>query len=370
MGLRQWWRGRYPRMIRRGLSTAYHKPGAIEPAEIGDLKLVVFSDHHKGMRDDADDFWRCEAAYNAALGYYLEAGYRLVVLGDAEELWESRPEEVVGREPTYPRTLELEGSFAREGRYTRIWGNHDDDWAKDDAALRRALGIAGAGLSVRESLRLDLERGDGGTQRIFLVHGHQGTLESQLIAPVSKVFVRYGWSRIQRRIRRPWNTPARDHALRGRHNEAMADWASSQSEPVVLVAGHTHQPVFRGRDRRGPNIEELERRREELRASPTGDGDKIALMSARIEAERVLQDPKIATPDLAAVRMSAPFYFNTGCCSFGDGGITGIEIADEHIRLVRWPWPYGEQEASRQVLDQEPLEDVFAAVARARRSGA
>ena len=32
-----------------------------------------------------------------------------------------------------------------------------------------------------------------------------------------------------------------------------------------------------------------------------------------------------------------PCYFNTGCCSFGDGDVTGIEISEGQIRLVRWP---------------------------------
>lgn len=34
--------------------------------------------------------------------------------------------------------------------------------------------------------------------------------------------------------------------------------------------------------------------------------------------------------------MSKPCYFNTGCCSFGDGDITGIEIVNGLIKLVRW----------------------------------
>ena len=37
-------------------------------------KVVVLSDLHRGARSgDEDDFWRCEQAYNAALGYYLMA---------------------------------------------------------------------------------------------------------------------------------------------------------------------------------------------------------------------------------------------------------------------------------------------------------
>ena len=31
-----------------------------------------------------------------------------------------------------------------------------------------------------------------------------------------------------------------------------------------------------------------------------------------------------------------PGYFNSGCCCFDDGTITGIEIADGCIRLIKW----------------------------------
>ena len=31
-----------------------------------------------------------------------------------------------------------------------------------------------------------------------------------------------------------------------------------------------------------------------------------------------------------------PSYFNSGCCCFDDGTITGIEIAEGFIRLVKW----------------------------------
>jgi len=31
-----------------------------------------------------------------------------------------------------------------------------------------------------------------------------------------------------------------------------------------------------------------------------------------------------------------PTYFNSGCCCFEDGTITGIEITDGFIRLIKW----------------------------------
>ena len=45
-------------------------------------RYIIFSDHHKGARNEADDFRPCEHTYLAALDYYLAEGYTLIVLGE------------------------------------------------------------------------------------------------------------------------------------------------------------------------------------------------------------------------------------------------------------------------------------------------
>ncbi len=71
----------------KGLQEAYDDERTEErDIDLELARIVIFSDQHKGTRDGADDFRGCERAYNAALGYYLEAGYTLVALGDVEEL--------------------------------------------------------------------------------------------------------------------------------------------------------------------------------------------------------------------------------------------------------------------------------------------
>lgn len=368
--LREWRTRRYLERISRGLRKVYardqHEGHVTESHRVSDLKLVVFSDHHKGERNDADDFWRCEAAYNAALGYYLKMDYRLIILGDGEELWESRPKDVVGENPVYTNTLELEGRFLAAGRYTRVWGNHDDQWSRSSSMLRAALQVGPeVRLDVREALSMDLREGRDFIGRLFLTHGHQGSLDSDRLAPISKLLVRFGWSNAQRWLRKPWNTPARDHALRGRHNEAMYEWVRSQPDDLILIAGHTHQPVFRGRERAAPSVNRLAEQLADWEAEHSEDKEGVATRAANYEAERVRQSP-LATPDLAPVDMEAPYYFNTGCCSFGDGGVTGIEITGGEIRLVRWPWPYGDRDPCREIVDRETLTSAFGAVKSAK----
>jgi hypothetical protein len=48
-----------------------------------------------------------------------------------------------------------------------------------------------------------------------------------------------------------------------------------------------------------------------------------------------------------------PTYFNSGCCCFDEGNMTGIEIADGFIRLVRWE--NRKDEFKRQVLEERSL---------------
>ena len=86
-----------------------------------------------------------------------------------------------------------------------------------------------------------------------------------------------------------------------------------------------------------------------------------------MEAERAVG----AAPEVDALWMSeqtaeavslpgrTPCYFNSGCCSYSDGSITAIEIADREIRLVRWEHA---AEPKRVVLFSAQLADVLAAV--------
>jgi hypothetical protein len=137
--------------IAKGMTRAFEDPATEEQElELDSARLIIFSDLHKGSRDGADDFRRSERAYQAALGYYLEEDYTLVTLGDVEELWKYRPDDVIA---AYSQSLELEGEFHRNERYIRFWGNHDDLWRHADAVSRR-LGRFYPEVKVKEASRV------------------------------------------------------------------------------------------------------------------------------------------------------------------------------------------------------------------------
>jgi UDP-2,3-diacylglucosamine pyrophosphatase LpxH len=349
---------RFRRDVAAGMNRAFE---ADETEEIGiDLetaRLIIFSDHHKGTRDGADDFFRCERAYHAALAHYLELGYDLYLLGDAEELWENDPEPVL---EAYAETLALEAKFQRKGRYLRFWGNHDDLWRYEDQVARH-MHSTYPQLEVREALRLRVLRSTGEVGLIFLAHGHQGTAESERFAWLSKFVVRYLWRPLQRRVGFALATPASDWDLRERHEEAMFAWARSRPEKPVLITGHTHRPIFGSsrpsRPRRRPE-DEIAAELDEGRAAADPDPAKLAHLHAELELIGAEKRRSVRPP----IPIDPPCYFNTGCCSFGDGDCTGIEIADGEIRLVRWL--SDEDEPVPKVLVKDRLEDVLAAVRR------
>jgi predicted phosphodiesterase len=319
-------------------------------------KFIIFSDLHKGARNGADDFWVCERAYNAALAYYFHGGYTLVSLGDVEELWEERPRAVLR---AYERTLFLEGEFHRAGHLIRVWGNHDDHW-RYPAEVRKHLGklFGNAPLKVREYLLLQVVKGEEQLGALLLLHGHQGTLFSYKFTFLSRIFVRYFWRPFQRLTNISLNTPAKDWQLRQGHNLAMYQWSEKQ-EKLVLVAGHTHRPVFKSRTHEAKLKDLLENAKRKLTAKVDDPDllDKFSELAAELEWVRSQQRqvPRAAKP----VELQKPSYFNTGCCCFTDGDITGIEISGGRIALIRWP-----NEAARplpRVLEDADLEkEVFA----------
>jgi hypothetical protein len=348
----------YQRDIATGLSDAFDDERTEEvELELDAARVIVFSDHHKGARDGADDFWRCERAYHAALGHYLEAGHDLYVLGDVEELWECGPQEVID---AYPETLALEAEFHKQGRYRRFWGNHDDQWAREGEVESHLRPIY-PGLTVGEALRIRVSGGGEPLGLIFLAHGHQGTKDSERYAWISRLVVRYIWRPLQRRLNFPSTTPSNDFELRQRHDAAMFAWARAHPAKPVLIAGHTHRPVF-GTSKPPPVTKreraDVVRELEAARSSPEPDAERVAALRAELE----FVDAAVRRGGPPPLPIDPPCYFNTGCCSFGDGDVTGLEIVDGRIRLVRWP--NDDDEPAPKVLVSEDLRAVLEAVRR------
>jgi hypothetical protein len=174
-----------------------------------------------------------------------------------------------------------------------------------------------------------------------MTHGHQGDLQSDGNW-FSKWFVSTIWGPLQSYLRINPNTPAYNNQLKTDHNRIMYEW-SSERENMLLITGHTHQPVFRSLTQLEILYISLEN------AKKANDTIKIAAVEKKITDLHI----KGTQPDFNGYLDT---YFNTGCCCFDDGDITGIEISEGYIRLIKWA--YHKKASERQVLEECKLEEL------------
>jgi len=327
----------YQEDIIRGLGKAYNETYLL-PIDIASSRFVIFSDHYKGTRDEADDFKQCEASYLGALDYYLEQSFTLFILGDGEELWECRTHPVL---EAYPNVLTREARFHEVGRYVRCYGNHDDEWSYP-SVVKEHLSPFFHDLNVRQGIRLVIQQDGTSLGELLLVHGHQGTTFSDRLGWISKYAIRFLWRPLQRLLNIRTTTPATDWQLQHKHDIAMYNWAVSQ-KGLVLIAGHTHHPIFPTQMRAARLVEAF------------NELQKLSVSPVELEySERTLA---------FAQAQAQPCYINTGCCCFSDGSITGVEVASKEIRLVRWR--ILEDVPQREVLDSANLPKLLAKVTEA-----
>lgn len=271
-------------------------------------KFIIFSDQHKGNRDNADDFAHNEFNYVKALEYYHRQKFSFINLGDSEEIWKYKIEEVL---PENEKVFSAEAAF-HPGKYYKTFGNHDIIWKNKWDTERWLKKYFSLPLLIYEGIILKTNVGNQ-QLTIFCTHGHQGDKLSDNNA-LSTWLVAHVWAPVQRYLRINVNTPSKDDRLRNKHNKLMYQWCSNRKN-VVLITGHTHKPVFAsGKYSTHPNNNIERNANEKLKAG----------------------------------------YFNTGCCCFNDGDITGIEIEAGYIRLVKWQEE--NYDASRKILEEIKLD--------------
>lgn len=292
------------------------KKGFVIPFDINTDKYILFSDQHKGRKNGADDFMLSEPNYLAALHYYNQQSFHLICLGDCEELWENTLQQV--KKYNIP-SFEMEKKFALRNAFTKIFGNHDLDWEINPMAATDLKGLYDMPVAVLEGVILQSTIGNK-SFKIFCTHGHQGDLQSDGNL-FSKFFVSKIWAPLQAYLRINPNTPAYNASLKTEHNNIMYDW-SSQQQNLLLITGHTHQPVFESLT----HFERLQRH-ESIKQAKNEPYQKIF---------------NLPIPEIAFFQKIKPTYFNTGCCCYDDGDITGIEIADGFIKLIKWEKKNGE----------------------------
>ena len=322
------------------VKTTAGKKGFVIPFELSAGKFVIFSDQHKGRRNGADDFLNAEQNYLAALKYYDEQRFHLIALGDSEELWENTLLQVRKHNKA---TFEAEAAFLKRNAFTKIFGNHDLDWDVDPLAPVYLKELYGSEVIALEAVLLQTKVG-GRSLDIFCTHGHQGDLQSDGNW-FSKFFVAKIWAPLQAYLEINPNTPSYDKLLKTVHNNMMYEW-SAQQQDTLLITGHTHQPVF-------ASLTHVERLEVQHR--------RALIEHNRVWAEAIEAEMSWRRKDELDIRQEyyklKPCYFNSGCCCFADGDISGIEISEGNIRLIKWKRNSGNGSV-RTVLEEKSLAGI------------
>ncbi|UCC87039.1 MAG: hypothetical protein JSV81_19645 [Anaerolineales bacterium] len=300
----------------------------ISDYQIKSDRYVIFSDIHKGDREQgSDDFQRNEMIYGYALQYYLDRGYRLILNGDVEEGWEAEYTAII--EAYESTAFAMERHFARQGsgHYTRIYGNHDLDWADPQLVKKHLVPVLGP-IQVHPAVFLG--------NRIFITHGHQGDPFSELRAGFSRVVVRYLWRPLQSTLGLMSNRAAENNLVRRNRDKYLYEWAKANR--LLLIAGHTHRPMFRSFSK----TFQLKLMRDDLLRQLRSTTDPYLHFLLPAAIARINQVIGASTEELEEDKEVSriednplPCYFNDGCCVHTNG-MTGTEIDQGEIRLIKW----------------------------------
>jgi hypothetical protein len=129
---------------------------------------------------------------------------------------------------------------------------------------------------------------------------------------------------------------------------------------MILAAGHTHRPVFESVVDQKQLQKEIAAARSRLEMAPEAEKHQEQLTQLEQELAWVKQEQREQFALEQSEQSIKPTYYNTGCCCYPDGSITGLELVAGEIRLVRWKMV--DDQGQRTVLARSLLADVFAAI--------
>lgn len=235
-------------------------------------RIVIMSDCHRGDGSWNDSFAANRNLFLAALGEYNKNRFTYIELGDGDELWEVKDFAAIAG--LYKNVFALMARFYRDDRLYLLYGNHDMV-KKDPEFVSENFGPLGfPGLKVHEGLVLSHS---SGKYKIYLLHGHQADFFNDRLWKLSRFLVRYLWSPLESLGVNDPTSASQNSSKKDLVEQRLSRWAKEQGS--IIVAGHTHRPVF----------------------SAPGEG----------------------------------LYFNSGSCVHREY-VTAVEIKDGAISLVKW----------------------------------
>jgi len=320
--------------------------------ETKDTKYALLSDIHLGNGGNADDFVNNENALLKALDYYWENGFSIILLGDIEEFWQF---DLSGIRKRYGDTVYARLRRLPKGNVIRVFGNHDYEWGGfvDPAKDQNITGEASEAVKLKDPQ---------GKVRFLLVHGHQGTIDSDKFAWFSRFWVRiFGFIEPFARTTGLYNNPTSTKSPIARDYErTLYQWAKANH--LILICGHSHRAIFASKSHAEKISEQFSRLEWENSKSKTTSAKRLENLR-QIQALKIeLEDERVKGRVIEATdpgNEPLPCYFNTGCGVYSDG-LTCLEITEDVIRLVKWN--RDSTKVSRLVYNEDKLSSILSKI--------
>jgi len=322
-----------PKLTKEELDQIYSS--TIHPQlPLSDNKYVIFSDMHLGDGKGSDNFVHNEKIVIDCLEYYRKKNFKLILLGDIEDFWQVKIDETRNRynDSVYKKIRE----FGNENVF-RIAGNHDEEWGKKqndykgdrkDPAFSdgREFGSACKALKLTD---------ENGKTIILLLHGQQGSIESQMFSWFSK-FIVWGYGKIIEPIFGTEKSNSEPNTKIDSNFEQVY-YKIALEKKAIIITGHSHYAIFASMC----YADKLQKQINELQLQIKNTTDKQEQQKLLDKLEPIWRDLRIekarkreitpTDPNLSP----KPCYFNSGCCLY-ESGVTCIELENDNIKLVKW----------------------------------
>jgi len=211
-------------------------------------KFILFSDCHRGDNSFADDFAKNRNIYFHALKHYFNDGFEYVELGDGDELWENIRFESIFQ--AHKNVFKLLKQFHLQKRLHMIWGNHDMVYKNADYVEKHLYKYFEPvedcerelfeGITYHEAIILKHAQTQ---QELFLTHGHQADWWNYNFWRVGRFLVRVLWKPLQVWGIADPTSPAKNYIELKKVERRIKKWILEKNQLITIV-GHTHRPRF------------------------------------------------------------------------------------------------------------------------------
>lgn len=321
------------------------------PFDMDKDKIVFFSDLHRGM-GSKDIFQNNKELFVKILKYYNRRGYKLVYVGDIEEGWGFQRDNIPLILEDHSEELEVEMEFLKDNRYFRVYGNHDDFYRGHYFKFKNhSMRIYPA--IIFEDKEKDFT--------ILVTHGCQGhgwhDAGDELVAFAT--YARYNWfAEILLKNVKSEKEFIEIMEERGKkyksHEKRIVDWVKDDGHGNkrfdILIAGHTHIPVFESipvEESYALIKKDIEEKKyiffndvfkgQEENKSLTPPESIEQKMKKNLEQNQIRARMRraaarsVTTEEYGSMLVKEGFYFNTGCAFHSE--IPCIEICEGKISL-------------------------------------